>query len=76
MDDKLLIAAIEQHEANSETYGSLQTDRTRALEYYLGKPLGNEVEGRSQVINRTVWDTVEWLSSPPRLCRDSPIWTT
>jgi hypothetical protein len=59
--DKLLIAAIEQHEANAETYGNLQEDRTEALDYYLGKPLGNEVEGRSQVINRTVWDTVEWL---------------
>jgi hypothetical protein len=61
MDDKLLIAAIEQHEARAETYGGLQDDRTEALDYYLGKPLGNEVEGRSQVINRTVWDTVEWL---------------
>lgn len=59
--DRLLISAIEQHEANSETYGNLQEDRTQALDYYLGKPLGNEVEGRSQVINRTVWDTVEWL---------------
>lgn len=61
MDDKQLIAAIEQHEAQAETYGNLQEDRTEALDYYLGKPLGNEVEGRSQVINRTVWDTVEWL---------------
>lgn len=61
MDDKQLINAIEAHEANAETYGNLQDDRTDALDYYLGKPLGNEVEGRSQVISRTVWDTVEWL---------------
>lgn len=59
-DHKQLITAIEQHEANSES-GALQEDRADALDYYLGKPLGNEVVGRSQVINRTVWDTVEWL---------------
>jgi hypothetical protein len=61
MDDKLLIAAIEQHEANSETYGNLQEDRVKALEYYLGKPLGNEVDGRSQVVYRSVFDTIEWI---------------
>lgn len=61
MDDSQLVNAIEAHESNAETYGNLQEDRTNALDYYLGKPLGNEVEGRSQVISRTVWDTVEWL---------------
>jgi len=61
MDDSQLINAIETYESNAETYGNLQEDRTDSLDYYLGKPLGNEVEGRSQVISRTVWDTVEWL---------------
>ena len=60
-DDKLLIAAIEQHEASAETAGTLQDERTDALDYYLGKPLGNEVDGRSQVIYRSVFDTVEWI---------------
>lgn len=61
MDDSQLIAAIEAHESNAETYGNLQDERTESLDYYLGRPMGNEVEGRSQVINRTVFDTVEWL---------------
>lgn len=61
MDDSQLIAAIEAHESNAETYGNLQDERVDSLEYYLGRPMGNEVEGRSQVINRTVFDTVEWL---------------
>jgi hypothetical protein len=61
MDDSQLLNAIEAYESNAETYGNLQEDRTDALDYYLGNPLGNEVEGRSQVIARTVWDTVEWL---------------
>jgi len=34
-------------------------ERIRALEFYLGEPLGNEVEGRSQVIDTTVSDTIE-----------------
>ena len=61
MEDSQLIAAIEAHEANAETYGNLQDERTESLDYYIGRPMGNEVEGRSQVINRTVFDTVEWL---------------
>lgn len=61
MDDKQLLNAIEAYESNAETYGNLQDDRTDALDYYLGKPLGNEVDGRSQVVARPVWDTVEWL---------------
>jgi hypothetical protein len=60
-DESLLITAIEQHEAQAETYGNLQQDRTEALKYYKGEPLGNEVEGRSQVIYRSVFDTVEWI---------------
>ncbi len=61
MDDKQLLAAIEQYEGNAETSGGIQDDRVEALDYYFGEPLGNEVDGRSQVISRTVWDAVEWL---------------
>lgn len=59
--DDELISAIEQHEGQAETYGNLSEDRTTALDYYLGKPLGNEVAGRSQVVYRAVFDTVEWI---------------
>lgn len=61
MEESQLVRAIEAHEANAETYGNLQDERVEALDYYLGNPMGNEVEGRSQVIARQVWDTVEWL---------------
>lgn len=61
MDDDKLIGVIEDHEGNAETYGELSEDRTTALDYYLGEPMGNEVEGRSQVISRQVWDVVEWI---------------
>ena len=34
-------------------------ERIQALDYYLGKPLGNEVEGRSQVVQTEISDVVE-----------------
>jgi len=61
MDDAVLVRAIEQHESTSSAWGQLDADRKEALDYYLGEPMGNEVDGRSQVIARQVWDTVEWL---------------
>jgi hypothetical protein len=39
----------------------LSEERARAMDYYLGEKLGNEVEGRSQVRTREVLDTVEWV---------------
>lgn len=56
-----LVSSIEAYEASAQTYGNLSEDRTKALDYYLGHPLGNEIDGRSQVISRDVWDTVEWI---------------
>jgi len=41
--------------------GELVARRKKSLEYYLGMPLGNEQEGRSQVISNDVLDTVESL---------------
>jgi hypothetical protein len=35
--------------------------RIRALDFYLGEPLGNEVEGRSQVISQDFSDVVEQI---------------
>ena len=36
-------------------------DRIDALDYYLGRPFGNEVEGRSSVISTEVADVVEQI---------------
>lgn len=41
-------------------YTRLSEQRSDAMEYYLGEPYGNEVEGRSQVRTREVMDTIEW----------------
>lgn len=39
----------------------LASQRTKAMEYYLGEPLGTEVPGRSQIIDTVVADTVDSL---------------
>ena len=36
-------------------------DRIKAMSYYLGEPLGNEVDGRSQVVQTEVSDMVEMI---------------
>lgn len=59
-----MLAAIEREEEYA--YGSLlgnelALEREENLNYYLGKPLGNEIEGRSQVIMSDVADTIEGL---------------
>jgi hypothetical protein len=59
--DENILATIQQHEEYS--YGindtELANDRAKAFDYYEGKPLGTEVDGRSQVVSRDVLDTVE-----------------
>ncbi len=49
----------------SESYGymssTLNAEREQALDYYLGKPYGNEVDGRSQVVTRDTLETIEWM---------------
>lgn len=42
-------------------------ERLRAMDFYLGEPMGNEVEGRSQVISTEVSDTIEAIM--PNLMR-------
>jgi hypothetical protein len=38
-----------------------------AMKYYYGLPFGNEVDGRSQYVDSTVQDTIEWIK--PSLMR-------
>jgi len=63
-----LVARIQEEITDSLGYGDeISQQRERAMEYYYGLPFGNEVEGRSQFIDSTVQDTVEWIK--PSLMR-------
>lgn len=62
LSEREILAAINAKSSNA--YGSestLENERAQALDYYLGRPFGNEVEGRSQVVTRDVLETVEWI---------------
>lgn len=55
-----LISAIKEQERLAED-DLLKQERIDALDEYLGEPYGNEVTGRSQVVDRTIQNTVEWI---------------
>ena len=54
---------IGQEINNSMGYmgGNLSSQRKKSLEYYMGEPLGTEIDGRSQVVSTDVADTVETI---------------
>jgi hypothetical protein len=64
MSDDELIALVEQLERQAiGYYGSeIAAEQAMAMDYYLGKPLGNEEPDRSSVISSDVWDVVEGLT--------------
>ena len=46
---------------------TISHQREQAMQYYYGLPFGNEVDGRSQYVDSTVQDTIEWIK--PSLMR-------
>lgn len=44
----------------SSTDAELRDDREKALDHYYGRPYGNEIEGRSQVVTKDLMDIIEW----------------
>lgn len=38
----------------------LTSDREKALDFYYGRPLGNEIDGRAQVVTKDLMDVIEW----------------
>lgn len=56
-----IVSAIEQFESEATSNGELQAERAKAMDYYLARPLGTEVTGRSQVVSHDVADSIEWL---------------
>lgn len=62
LSEREILAAIDaQVERAYGSDGTLDKERAQAMDYYLGRQYGNEVEGRSQVVTRDVLETVEWI---------------
>lgn len=61
MTDEQLLGAINAAEAAAigALKGEVSSDRADATDRYLGKPYGNEQEGRSSVVSRDVADVVD-----------------
>jgi hypothetical protein len=55
-----LLVAIKEAERLASDDNQAQ-DRIDLMDQYLGEKYGNEVEGRSQVVDRTIQNTVEWI---------------
>lgn len=63
-----LKARIDAEITQSLGYDDELSDQRRlAMEYYYGLPFGNEIEGRSQIVDSSVADTIEWIK--PSLMR-------
>jgi hypothetical protein len=63
MDEEEFAAVIRDAVQQSVQFvdNELSIERARATEYYLGKPFGNEEEGRSQVVLTEVRDAVDGM---------------
>jgi hypothetical protein len=61
MRNSEVLALLGQLLQNSIGYfeGNIGSERRTAFKYYLGKPYGNEIEGRSQVVTQDVLEVVE-----------------
>jgi len=73
MSDKVITdddlkSRIDEEVTDALGYGDLLSQqRATAMAYYYGEPMGNEVEGRSQYVDSTVQDSIEWIK--PSLMR-------
>ena len=66
--DEELISRIEGEITDALGFTDIIAEqRRKAVDYYHGLPFGNEVDGRSQYVDRTVQDTIEWIK--PSLMR-------
>lgn len=61
------IDAFEARSYGSDTDGELEADRARAMSAYMGENVLPVPEGRSAVVDRSVYETIQWII--PSLCR-------
>ena len=68
LSDEELLSRIKIELTDSLGYSDeISKQRAEAIDYYYARPFGNEVEGRSQFVDSTVQDTIEWIK--PSLMR-------
>lgn len=62
LSERELVAIIRAHRRESlgAEDGDLSNQRATALDHYHGRPYGNEMEGRSQIVTKDLAETVDW----------------
>lgn len=60
-DEVRTIVESRMRAAISKQGSALSIDRETAMDFYYGRPMGNEQEGRAQVVSKDLMDTVEWI---------------
>ena len=67
MDDSTIDSILQRHIQNSTNWmgSQISTSQARAMQFYLGLPEGElsppGIQGRSQIVDTTVSDQIEWL---------------
>ncbi len=61
MDDSELASLLAQHESRAVGYytSEIADEQAKAIDYYYGRPFGDERAGRSSVVDRTVAVTID-----------------
>lgn len=68
LDDREILAIVRSEAASAAAWGDeLAASRADALDYYHGRPLGDEEDGASQAVSNDVFEVVEWMM--PQLVR-------
>lgn len=60
-DDEIRALVNAEYNAAEQYSDEIAEDRAEAIDYYYGRPLGDEVEGRSRVVSSDVSDVIEWM---------------
>lgn len=60
-DEQRAIVGKRLSDTLNSSYAELRNDREKALDFYHGRPMGNEQEGRAQVVSKDMMDTIEWM---------------
>jgi hypothetical protein len=63
MTDDAVRAAVQKRVGRSigGAAGSVDAERKRALDFYYGRPMGNEIPGRAHIVTKDLMDAIEWI---------------
>ena len=59
-DDEVRTLVLARFGFAMKEHEQLSNQREKAQDTYYGRPMGNEIDGRSQVVSKVLMDTVEW----------------